>query len=105
VRELEAEKLSSLLIASVNKYLVAYIDNQGRAFVFGSDGGASFSFTQQTGQLNGGSGYQITLSKQSVYPQFEVKVSELNKTPVWILDTGKWDGGGVWTRTGKWKTI
>ena len=104
VRTLEAEKLSSLLTASANKYLVCYITNQGNAFTFGSDGGASLSFTQQTGQLGESSGYRITLSKQSFYPQFETKVNELTKSPVWILDTGEWDGVALWTRKGIWKT-
>ena len=104
IRTMEAEKLSSLLIASANKYLVSYITNQGQAFTFGSDGGASLSFTQQTGQLGESSGYQITISKQSIYPQFEVKVNELFKSPVWILEEGKWNGEGIWTREGIWKT-
>lgn len=105
IRSLDAEKLSSLLIASSNKYLVAYITRQGHAFTFGSDGGASIAFTQQTGRLGDSSGYQVTISKQSIFPLFEVKSDELFKSPKWILEGGKWNGEGIWTREGIWKTV
>ena len=102
VRSLDAEKLSSLLLATSNRYLITFKTMQGRAFSFGSDGGASLTFTQQTGQLGESSGYQITITKQSIYPLFEVKVDEINKSIQWILDSGKWDDKGIWTRNGVW---
>lgn len=105
VRSLDAEKLSNLLIAKANRYLVAFTTLQGKAFVFGSDGGVSLSFTQQTGQLGESSGYKITIYKQSIYPLFEVKVNEINKSIQWILDSGKWDEKGIWTRKDIWKTV
>lgn len=105
IRSLEAEKLSSLLLASANRYLVTFKTLQGRAFSFGSDAGASLSFSQATGQTGEVSGYTITLSKNSIYPLFEVSIDEINKSPKWILDTGKWGGEAIWTRTGIWKTV
>lgn len=105
VRSLDAEKLSSLLVAKANRYLVAFKTLQGRAFVFGSDGGASLSFTQQTGQTGEVSGYTIKLTKNSIYPLFEVKVNELFRSPVWIFEEGKLDGDGIITRDGIIKTV
>lgn len=105
VRSLNSEKLSNLLLASANKYLVAFKTTQGRAFSFGSDGGSSLTFTQQTGQLGEVSGYNITLSKDSIYPLFEVDIHEIYKTPIWILDDGTWVGENIWTREGIWKTV
>lgn len=104
VRSLDAGKLSSLLSASVNKYLVTYTTMQGRAFSFGTEGGASLSFTQVTGKAGEGSGYNITLFKNSIYPLFEVSVDEINKSPKWILENGIWEDGRIWTRNGIWKT-
>lgn len=105
IRSLEAEKLSVLLRASSNRYLVTFKTFQGRAFSFGSDGGVALSFGQQTGQTGEASGYPITLSKNSVYPLFEVAVDEINKSPRWILEEGVWDANGIWTSNSIWKTI
>lgn len=105
VRSLEAEKLSSLLIASNNKYLVTFKTAQGRAFSFGSDSGASLSFSQTTGQTGEVSGYNITLAKNSIYPLFEVSVDEYDNKPIWILEKGIWNDKGVWLRDGIWKTV
>lgn len=105
VRSLDAEKLSNLLIAKANRYLVAFTTLQGKAFVFGSDGGASLSFTQQTGQLGESSGYQITIYKQSIYPLFEVQVDELFRSPKWIFEDGSLSVNGIITRTGIIKTV
>lgn len=79
VRSLQAEKLSSLLIAGNNKHLVIFKTTQGRAFTFGSDGGASLSFTQTTGQIGEVSGYNITLSKTSIYPLFEIDIDNTQR--------------------------
>lgn len=105
VRSLDSEKLSGLLIAGANKYLVVFKTLQGRAFSFGSDSGASLTYSQQTGQTGEVEGYSINITKNSIYPLFEVKIDEVNKSPIWILDTGKWDGKGIWTRKGIWKTV
>lgn len=102
VRSIDGEKLSTLLTAAQNRYLVLFRNNQGRAFTFGSDGGASFSFSQQTGQQTEAEGYNITLAKNSIYPLFEVKLSEIDKSPLWILENQHWNDSGIWTRNGEW---
>lgn len=99
IRSLEAGKLRNLLITKSNKYLVVFV-TQGKAYSFGSDGGASLSFTQQTGQLGESSGYQIKISKQSVYPLFEVKVSEITKRVKFIIDNSAVVADGIMMRTG-----
>lgn len=82
VRTLTGEKLSHLLLASANKHLVAFRTSQGSMYCFGSDGGASLSFTQITGQMGETSGYQITISKNSVLPLFEINPARFNSIPV-----------------------
>ncbi|MBK5721834.1 hypothetical protein JGH11_13220 [Dysgonomonas sp. Marseille-P4677] len=82
VRTLSGDKLSSLLLTTVNKYLVAFRTSQGKMYCFGSDGGASLSFSQITGQMGEASGYQITINKESVFPLFEIDASRFNIIPV-----------------------
>ena len=72
VRTLDAQKLSDLLIANSNKHLVAFRTSQDKFYCFGSDGGASLSFSQITGQMGEVSGYNMTISKNSVFPLFEM---------------------------------
>jgi hypothetical protein len=71
VEPLSAENSAKLLIATGNKYLVLFRSPQGKFFTFGSDGGASLSFAQQTGVGNESSGYAVTIVKNSIYPLFE----------------------------------
>jgi hypothetical protein len=71
IEPLSAEMSAKLLIATGNKYLVLFRSPQGKFFTFGSDGGASLSFTQQTGAGNESSGYAVTIVKNSIYPLFE----------------------------------
>ena len=78
VRTLSAEKLSNLLLAKVNRYLIVFRTSQGLMYTFGSDGGASLSHTQITGQMGEASGYQVTISKHSIYPLFEVDPTRFN---------------------------
>ena len=66
-------KLNKLLTVSHNKNLVVFRSFQGHFFTFGSDGGASISFSQQTGQVGESSGYTISITKNSIYPLFEIK--------------------------------
>lgn len=70
VRSLDSQKTAGLLLADSNKYLVVF-RSQGKMFSFGSDGGASLSFTQQTGQRGETGGYSISITKKSIYPLFE----------------------------------
>ncbi|WP_165022190.1 hypothetical protein [Dysgonomonas sp. ZJ279] len=104
VRTLEGTKLSNILLASVNKYLVVFKTSQGKGYTFGSDGGASLSFTQQTGQLGEAAGYTITIGKNSVYPLFEIDADKFDSDVEWILEHGWWNDRGVWMRNGIWQT-
>lgn len=105
VRTLEGTKLSNILLAAVNKYLVVFKTSQGKAYSFGSDNGASLSFTQQTGQLGETAGYAITLSKNSIYPLFEIDAQKFDADAEWILEHGRWDDRGIWMRNGIWQTV
>jgi hypothetical protein len=84
VEPLSVEISSKLLVASRNKYLILFCSRQGQFFTFGSDGGASLSFTQQTGSENEASGgYTVTIIKNSIYPLFEA--ADVRKTlPAYI---------------------
>lgn len=77
VRSLSGKTTSQLLLTSTQKYLVIYRTYDGKAFSFGLDGGASVSFSQQSGQVGDASGYSLSISKMSNYPQFEIDVSIL----------------------------
>lgn len=79
VGTLTASKTSDLLLAAGNKYLIVFRTSLGRFYSFGSDGGASIAFTQQSGQLTEASGYNITITKNSVYPLFEVNAVKFDK--------------------------
>lgn len=73
-------KTSDLLLARENRYLLIFGNSQGKLYSFGSDGGTSISFGQQSGQLSEASGYSITITKNSIYPLFEVNADRFNKT-------------------------
>ncbi|NDV79763.1 hypothetical protein [Dysgonomonas sp. 511] len=105
VRSLDGDKLSALLTARSHKYLVTFATMQGRVFSFGSDGGASLSFNQQSGQTGDTSGYSISITKNSLLPLIEVSKDTKSFAPQWILDNGVWNDGGLWTYDGVWKTI
>lgn len=72
IRTVEGVKSSDILLASVAKYLVIFRNTQGKTYCFGSDGGASLQFTQISGKVGEVTGYQITLSKESMFPLFEL---------------------------------
>lgn len=80
VGTIEAAKTANLLIASNRKYLVAFRNMQGKVYTFGQDGGASVTFTQITGQIGETAGYQVTITKESVYPLFELNAEKFNTT-------------------------
>ena len=79
VGTLSHEKTADLLLAKANKYLIAFRTNQDNIYTFGSDGGASVNFTQSSGQTGETSGYSITITKDSVFPLFEVDANKFNK--------------------------
>lgn len=101
IRSLEGEKLSQLLLAGANRYLVCFKTLQGRAFTFGSDGGASLSFGQKVGAVGEVEGYAITLSKNSIYPLFEMQLDD-NDAIGWVLETAIWNDKGIWLDNGRW---
>lgn len=74
VRSLSHNTTSDLLLAASNRYVVIIHTSQGKTYTFGSDGGASVRFTQQTGQMGEVSGYAVTIEKNSVYPLFEIDI-------------------------------
>lgn len=104
VRTLDSHKLSILLKATTKRFLVTFKTYDDRAFTFGSDGGATLSFSQQTGQIGDSTGYSITLTKSSIYPLIETALDQYNKKPVWILETGLWNDEGLWIKDGIFKT-
>ncbi|MDR1809922.1 MAG: hypothetical protein LBR34_05915 [Prevotella sp.] len=71
IEPLSADILGKLLIASGNKYLVLFRTAQGQFFTFASDGGATLSFTQQTGDGSAPCGYTVSIVKNSACPLFE----------------------------------
>lgn len=79
VRTLNYKKTSDLLLASSNKYLVVLRTFKDSYFSFGSDGGASISFSQITGQLGDAEGYSININKNSIYPLIEINGDRFNK--------------------------
>jgi len=79
VHTLNFEKTSDLLLVGRNKYVVVFGTYQDTYFTFGSDGGASVSFSQITGQQGESTGYNITITKNSIYPLFEVNKDKFNK--------------------------
>lgn len=74
IRTLNYNKTSDLLLASSNKYLVVFRTYQDKTFSFGSDGGASLNFSQISGTMGEGSGYQIAITKKSIFPLFEINL-------------------------------
>ncbi len=82
IRTLSGEKLSDLLVTASNKHLVAFRNSQGKIYCFGSDGGASLAFSQISGQVGETAGYQVTITKESVYPLFETDPERFNTVPV-----------------------
>lgn len=82
VRTVEGDKSADLLKASQNNYIVVFHNSQGKAYCFGSDGGASLTFGQQSGKVGEITGYQITLNKESIFPLFEINPNGYNQTHV-----------------------
>lgn len=72
VRKLGAAKTSNLLKTNTTKYLVMFKTYENKYFCFGSDGGATVSFSQISGEIGGSSGYNLTINKSSVYPLFQI---------------------------------
>ncbi len=82
VNVLEAAKLSDLLRAASRRYIVAFRNLTGKMFCFATDGGATLSFEQATGQIGEGAGYRLTFAKKSTMPLFELDSATFNKTEI-----------------------
>ncbi|NDW19796.1 hypothetical protein D0T53_12890 [Dysgonomonas sp. 216] len=65
--------LAQFLETGSRKYLIVFETRQGGYFVFGSDGGATIGFDQQTGRSGEIAGYNVKITKDSSYPLFELK--------------------------------
>lgn len=88
VRKLGASKTSNLLVANASKYLILFKTYENKYFSFGSDGGASVSFSQISGEIGGSSGYNLTIEKNSIYPLFQI---DFNKRIIESLLTSEND--------------
>ena len=78
IRGIKGPKTDLLLRAGSNRYIVVFETYTDQLYTFGTDGGAKVSFSQQTGQMGNASGYNITISKNSIYPLFEVNESRFS---------------------------
>ena len=72
ISKFDSEIQAEILKTNKRKFLVLFRTNEGRYFVFGSDGGVSIAYTAETGTKGSSIGYSITLSKNSQFPLFEV---------------------------------
>lgn len=78
IGELSAELSAVLHLATKRRSLVLFKTNMGRYFIFGSDAGATLSYTSQTAEATGS---LVTISASSKLPLFEVLAGAL-LTPV-----------------------
>lgn len=72
ISKFDSEIQAEILKTNKRKFLVLFRTNEGRYFVFGSDGGVPLTYTAETGTKGSSIGYSVTLSKNSQFPLFEV---------------------------------
>lgn len=72
ISKFDSEIQAEILKTNKKKFLVLFRTNEGRYFVFGSDGGVPLVYTAETGTKGSSIGYSVTLSKNSQFPLFEV---------------------------------
>lgn len=72
ISKFDSEIQAEILKTNKKKFLVLFRTNEGRYFVFGSDGGVPLTYTAETGSKGSSIGYSVTLSKNSQFPLFEV---------------------------------
>ena len=72
ISKFDSEIQAEILKTNKRKFLVLFRTNEGRYFVFGSDGGVPLIYTAETGSKGSSIGYSVTLSKNSQFPLFEV---------------------------------
>lgn len=83
VESLEASYIAALHLASRRRYVVIFSGMNDRSYAFGYEAGATVTYNAQT---DGGLGYMVTFTAQSVYPLFEVTPDALINN----LPTTKW---------------
>lgn len=71
---LEAEVIQSLHLGTKRRYVVVFLGNNGRYYVFGYEAGASLSYTNQTAE---GFGSMVVLTAPSEFPLFETSLSAI----------------------------
>ncbi|NDV83956.1 hypothetical protein D0T87_18505 [Bacteroides sp. 51] len=74
----DADIQREMLKSTNSKFLVAFRTYTGRYFVFGSDGGVTLTYENQTGAKTESIGYSITLNITSSYPLFELNPNYFN---------------------------
>lgn len=72
ISKFDSEIQAEILKTNKRKFLVLFRTNEGRYFVYGSDGGVPLIYTAETGAKGSSIGYSVTLSKSSQFPLFEV---------------------------------
>lgn len=72
VAQFDSDIQSEILKTNKRKFLVLFRTNEGKYFVFGSDGGVPLSYNAETGTKGSSIGYSVTFSKSSQFPLFEV---------------------------------
>lgn len=72
ISKFDSEIQAEILKTNKRKFLVLFRTNEGRYFVYGSDGGVALTYTSETGTKGSSIGYSVTLSKNSQFPLFEV---------------------------------
>lgn len=72
ISKFDSEIQAEILKTNKRKFLVLFRTNEGRYFVYGSDGGIPLTYTAETGAKGASIGYSVTLSKFSQFPLFEV---------------------------------
>lgn len=85
LHSLSYDMQSQLMNIQSQKFLIVFRSLQGKYHTFASDGGASISYSQQTGETKDNAGYTITIEKDSVYPLFELQhFSSSESNPVFV---------------------
>ena len=72
VAQFDSDIQSEILKTNKRKFLVLFRTNEGKYFVFGSDGGVPLSYNAETGTKGSSIGYSVIFSKSSQFPLFEV---------------------------------
>jgi hypothetical protein len=102
VTNLSASLAANLNLASKRRYVVLFRTRSGNYFMFGSESGATISYTNQT---EGGTGSLITLTAQSVFPLFELDSNIFNRpAPLPCTNFADiWNDDCIWNDLFRWQ--